>query len=390
MERRVLWVRTDSIGDNVLASSMLPYIRANFPNARITGVFQSHIAELYRHCSYIDDCITYERQRAYDDLPYRIRLVNIISDLGSDIALNSVYSREPLGDLFVRATAALQRIGLRGDSANMPQQLSAQSNSAYTNLLPSNGKVKLDLKRHHDFLTGLGIESPELYPVVWTGNDDEQFAEDFFCKNHLKKETTLALYCGAQFASRHYPHFGAALKTICRTSHFSVIALGVKHETALNQTVLDQIDTGSYNLSGKTTILQTAAILRRCRLAVGTDTATSHLACAVGTPNVVIHGGGHFGRFFPYSALTSAVSVPLSCYQCQWQCKYPIHHCIKNLDPGVVASAVAETLKGPTGNPRIFIQNSRLWQVRPGPEWKMFGNDSYDFPVDRIMVGPSD
>lgn len=57
-------------------------------------------------------------------------------------------------------------------------------------------------------------------------------------------------------------------------------------------------------MSGQTTLRQIAALLSRCRLAVGSDTGLAHMACALKVPNVILVGGGHFGRFLPYSALT--------------------------------------------------------------------------------------
>jgi len=383
---RVLWIRTDSIGDNVLASSMLPYIREVFPESIIIGVFQERIADLYRHCPYIDDLITYDRMRACNDAQYRNELLSNINSLKVDIALNSVYSRDLLSELIVHASAAAQRIGLIGDSINIPKQLYAQARQIYSSLLPSEGTIKLELDRHRDFLSGLGIKTSSLEPVVWTAEEDEDFAENFFKNNQLLQENTLALFCGSQFPNRHYHHFGQALADIRRDSGFSVIALGVNQENDLNQKALDQIGGHTINLCGKTTILQTTAILRRCCLAVGTDTAITHLACASDTPNVIVYGGGHFGRFLPYSALTSLVCLPLDCYQCLWKCVYPTCHCVQGIDPDIVTSAISQTLNSPAKIPRIFIQDSGLWNRQSGPRWQMFDENSYSHPVDIITI----
>src|SRR5207245_565172 len=50
-----------------------------------------------------------------------------------------------------------------------------------------------------------------------------------------------------------------------------------------------------YNLSGQTSYMESAEALKRCRLYVGNDNGTTHLAAAVGTPCVTIF-------FFPGSA----------------------------------------------------------------------------------------
>src|SRR2546425_8974937 len=55
--QRILWIRVDSIGDNVLASSMLPHVRQKFPFAEITVLCHDHVAELYETCPFIDRII---------------------------------------------------------------------------------------------------------------------------------------------------------------------------------------------------------------------------------------------------------------------------------------------------------------------------------------------
>jgi len=96
----------------------------------------------------------------------------------------------------------------------------------------------------------------------------------------------------------------------------------------------------------------------------------AHVACAVGTPSIVLLGGGHFGRFFPYSPLTSAVCLPLQCYQCLWRCPYQRAHCVKDIRGDVLAAAIAMTLDQPAQLPRVFLQDRSLYAAPGGgPEW---------------------
>jgi hypothetical protein len=81
-------------------------------------------------------------------------------------------------------------------------------------------------------------------------------------------------------------------------------------------------------------------------------------------------GGGHFGRFFPYSPLTSLVCLPLECYGCNWDCRFHTEHCVKDIAPQVIAKAITETLAGPGGKPRVFVQQSAAPPgLRRHPRW---------------------
>lgn len=127
-------------------------------------------------------------------------------------------------------------------------------------------------------------------------------------------------------------------------------------EDPLAQALEQQLPGRTLNLCGRTTLLETAALLRRCRLYVGAESGGAHMACAVGVPNVVVLGGGHFGRFMPYSRLTTVVSLPLDCFGCNWRCQYANAHCITSLLPEVLAKAIAAALKRPKERPAIFAQ----------------------------------
>ena len=73
--KHILWIRADSIGDNVMASSMLPYIKEKYTHAKITVVCQDHIAELYESSPFVDSVIGFDRLKGYQDEAYRNLIV---------------------------------------------------------------------------------------------------------------------------------------------------------------------------------------------------------------------------------------------------------------------------------------------------------------------------
>ena len=367
----ILWVRPDSIGDNILASSALPHLKGKYPNSRLTVFCQQHVAELYQASPFVDAVIGFNSLMVFQDPEYRDGVIERLRSVGAGLTLNSLYSRAPLFDEFALRSGAGQLIALHGDLSNISAEARDANNGRYTRIIPSEGTQKPELERHRDFLKGLGIEVPRLDPVIWTTPQDEQFADDFFRTNELAPERCLALFAGAQFEYRIYLHYGTALAALCKEQNLSLIALGTEKERALNQENLDASGARALNLCGKLTLRQSAAILRRCRLAVGAETGTAHMACAVGTPNVILLGGGHFGRFMPYSPLTSVVCLPLACYGCNWQCKFSRPHCVKDLNPLVIADAVRQTLESRSEKIRVFCESRALWlPLQEEPGWK--------------------
>jgi ADP-heptose:LPS heptosyltransferase/predicted O-methyltransferase YrrM/sulfatase maturation enzyme AslB (radical SAM superfamily)/SAM-dependent methyltransferase len=365
-KRWILWIRPDSIGDNILAMATLPYLKARRPDAAIAVFCQEHIAELYEACPAVEKVITFSRSRALQDEAYRVETLRQLQELRADICLNSVYSRDMLADFFSTHSGAQERIALRGDLVNTSTEEREAYNRLYTSILTSAGEHKPEIGRHQDFLRGIGITDERHKPSMWTFPDDSAFSDRFFKEQGFEPEKTIALFAGAQYDVRLYDKYGAGLAAFCREMGFSVVALGSADDYGINQHNLNAIGVMTANLSGATTLRQGAAILSRCRLAVGAETGLAHMACAVGTPNIIVLGGGHFGRFIPYSPLTSVVCLPLECYGCNWRCRYERVHCVRDVNPAVIVEALRHSLAGRSDHIRYFVQGGSLWKPEDG------------------------
>ena len=143
---------------------MLPSIREKYRHAKITVLCQEQTEELYTSCPFVDDTIPFNSARVYQDGNYRNGVLNRIQTLHADIALVSVYSREPLTDFFARGSNAKERIAFNGDLSNMDAETRERNNHYYTLLLSGDGEYKPELERHKDFLKGIGIAVSRLEP----------------------------------------------------------------------------------------------------------------------------------------------------------------------------------------------------------------------------------
>ena len=320
-------------------------------------------------------------------------IIKKVRTLNADIAFNSVYSREPLTDRLTLESGAREKIAFRGDWCNISPKLLNRNNLYYNRLIESGETRKQELERHKDYLAELGIQVKTLQPEMWFSADDEKYSDKIFLQYQLDTEKTIALFAGAQYDIRLYNHYGKALTKLCRDQGYTIIALGSSGEHAINQKSIDETGVSGINLCGETTLGQTAAIIKRCKAALGSESGLSHMACAVGTPNIVLMGGGHFGRFMPYSPLTSIVCLPIECYGCNWQCKFERIHCIKDVASEVIEEAIRQTIELPSAAARLFIQGSSLWHPDSSqPKWMFFNdflniNDVEIIPVGELHTG---
>ncbi len=361
--KRVLLVRSDAIGDTVLAAGMLASLRQKYFGAQIAVLCQEHVAELWAASPCVDAVIGFDKARALSDGDYKKAVQAELKNWRPELILNSIYSSEALFEELVQVCERVTAIGLEGDLANISEEQRKKANGFYTKLIASPAE-RTEIEHHQDFLNGLGIEGAKVTPTVWTTPNDDALAEIFFQSKGLDPERTIALFPGSQHSFKMYRALAEAVNGL---SDFKAIIFGGADAEPLAKELLAQLPMEAVNLVGKTTLREMASLMRKCRLYAGADSAGAHIACAVGLPNVVILGGGHFGRFFPYSALTSVACLPLDCYGCNWRCEHSSHHCVSDIAPRVVDEAIRQTLASSSDKPRIFFQQER---IGVGPAWK--------------------
>ena len=320
--KRILFVRTDSIGDAVLASSLLEPLRRRFPQAQVAVLCQDRVAELFSACPHVAQTICLDlsklgrsqesQKRKWwrlrpgsrlagppQDRDYEESILAKVRAFAPDLILNSMFSRQAAVEAFLLKLNGIRAIGMKGDLCNIHPKDRAAADALYERLIASREKHTTEMEHHRDFLRGLGIPGAHLQPVVWTTSGDESAAADFFQNHRIDASRAIALFPSSQFEIKEYPHFGKALQGL---AGYHFLIFGGADVLQSCQKIEHELPGPVHNLAGNTTLLGMAALIRRCRLFVGVDSCGAHIACAVGVPNVVVLGGGFFGRFLPVLA----------------------------------------------------------------------------------------
>jgi heptosyltransferase-2 len=160
----------------------------------------------------------------------------------------------------------------------------------------------------------------------------------------------VALAPGSVWATKRWPEeYYAALGRLLDDHGFSVVLVGGEDDRELCTRIADTFP-GRRALvaAGKLTLLQSAELLRRCRIVVTNDSAPMHLAVAVATPVVAIYGATvpSFG-FAPRGPRDRVVEREgLSCRPCGIHggnsCPIGTFACMLEVQPGQVFSVLNE------------------------------------------------
>jgi heptosyltransferase-1 len=154
----------------------------------------------------------------------------------------------------------------------------------------------------------------------------------------------IVLHPGARWASKLWPAASwALLAEWLADGGFQVAMTGSHADEKLVAEVTGQTRVPIFNLAGRTSLAELAAILRRVRLAVTTDTGVMHLAAALGTPLVALFGPTAPWRTGPFGEGHRVVRLGLPCSPCfKRQCPEP--RCLNDLTPEVVRLACENIL----------------------------------------------
>ena len=111
-------------------------------------------------------------------------------------------------------------------------------------------------------------------------------------ENYRFGEPLLAGLCpGAEYGpAKRWTEFDLAAKQLSERHGLQWLIFGTANEKPLAAEIMERLKTDATDLTGRTSLLELAAQIRRCRLLLTNDTGTMHLAAFLGVPTVAIFG----------------------------------------------------------------------------------------------------
>lgn len=336
----VLVVRTDGLGDLILATPLFKHIKKAFGQPRISLLTREEWADLLQDCPYVDEVIPWSIQKYATSIRYRFRFIESLRRRSFDLAIHPVYSREPLSDEVVCCTHASQKVGFDGDLNNIGKMRKSKNDRHYTRLIKSTVTVCPEIERNRDFAEQIirqTIRSEDFQPELWLSDADRIAAREIFHRNALSVNdgVVIALFPGASSAYKTWPaaNYAELANRLHQRFNAKFIICGAHGDAEAASDVIRRIRGPVVNLVSRTSLTQLAAVLESSGLYIGNDTGPLHVAVAVGIPTLGIMGGGHFGRFYPYGDLNKhrIAFKQMDCYGCNWNCIYDTTLCIQEI-----------------------------------------------------------
>jgi len=336
----VLIVGPDAIGDFILLTPILQFLRGYNRTAYIILIANTRYVNLAQTCPYVDKLIPWNQSRYSLNLLYRLHFLRKLRNVKFDIAIYPFYSRKPLSDELVYGSGAPTRIGYVGDTCNINLSVKKKNDKLYTHLISIDSYKTNELDRNRSFiekLLNVSISAKEFFPELWLTDSDSENAVALLSILNLNptKDLIIALCPGAQFKMKMWPTYKYSILAdkLIKEYNAKIIICGGSGEIGIAQSIINKMENIPVNLAGHTSLRQLAALFDFCHLFIGNDTGPLHIAAARGTPTLCIMGGGHFGRFYPYGDLRKhrVIHKWMPCYHCDWHCIYNTTRCIEKI-----------------------------------------------------------
>jgi len=341
MSDNLVVLRLSSLGDVVLTSSFLASCSEHFPAARIAFVVREDLAAVASALPAV----------------HRIHAVPRGAGAGALVALGSELRRTRPAHVFDLHRSVRSRTITLG-MPNLRPGFGKQSLARWVlvhvhrDLYRRWGGARPLRERMLEPLRRLGLE-PRLHPtrLLLPESVHAAAATRLAAAGVRFDDACVAVAPGARWPSKCWPleRYLALAQQLAAAGSRVLLVGGESEAAAAGMVALGE--PRCINLCGPLDVLETAAVLSRCRALVGNDSGLAHVAEAVGCPTVVLFGptSPQFG-YAPFLERSAMLYQPPPCSPCSKNgsrpCMRPTHECMENIDVGTVAAATRLVIAG--------------------------------------------
>lgn len=361
--RRILLVQLDHLGDAVMTTSLLPGLRDRFPQATIDVLCAPWNFEIFTRREvariFVSRWNRFQRGRTwlwplstlYWGCKLRDRKYDVTIDVRGEFSIA----------LLTALTGTRCRVGWPcaggGFLLTHPVEYVV-------------GRHEVESRRavlHTLGATSRSITAPSFMPSP---------AADRFVAHMLGEflrgdRPLLVFHIGAGTEAKQWPmeHWRELLGRASIEFDARVILVGGAADVEKAREITqNQFWPGLMDWTGRLTIDQLAALLRRADAVIGNDSGPAHLAAAVEAEVIVLFSGTNDPNLWrPWGERVQVLRNPVLCSPCFLRkCRLADHPCVRGLTPETVVDALHSILEVPTILPLHAAASGRLNRLGEG------------------------
>jgi len=341
--RKILVKGTNWVGDTMISFPAVHSLRGLFPQAHIAVLAKSHLAELWKANPDINEVVSFDRPKGARRIFDELRMARFIKQQGIDLAV--IFPRSFSSAWMVFLGGIPHRIGYKGEARDW---LLTERVDQTTEILSTHR-----MYYYLHLIERLGRCPSRSVPSLSLNGKIDKWAHALLARNDLQGKLLIGFNPGATYGeAKCWPleRFVELGKRVKKIHDASILIFGSSRPTEkeLNATIAQGIGGGCLNLSGQTSLLELASLLRQCTLLVTNDTGTMHVAAAVGTRVVAIFGPTDPRTTSPLGEEHMIIRREVSCSPCLKRVCPEDHRCMDLIEVEEVYNTVGAQLNRST------------------------------------------
>ena len=271
--KKILIIQTASLGDVVLATPLIEKLHQFYPKARIDFLLKYGYEGVLRRHPYLKHVMVWDKsERKYHHLK---ELIHIVRENKYDLVVNA--QRFASSGLITVLSGAKHRVGFSKNpfsllfSKRVKHKIGIKKNNPH--------EVERNLKLIESF-TDSSFIAPKLYP----SNHDFARVSQYKTRKYITVSPA-SLWFTKQYPMEKWIEFVASME-----EGITVYFLGSGNDKELcDEIIIQSGHTNCLNLSGKLSVLESAALMRDAVINYTNDSAPMHMASAMGAPVAAIY-----------------------------------------------------------------------------------------------------
>lgn len=348
--KRILLIQLGDIGDLVLSIPTIRSLKENYPSAHLTVAARDKSSDLVNLCQWSDGVLEIKKEKLkFGD--WALKQYRFFRDLRSrrfDMIIDMRTGTR--GGILAFLSGARIRIGFTALEDTWRNYL-------FTHLVyPPMDMPMLHMAHYHLLLLDrYGLDVNTQWPRLRIEEQHDREISDLLIRENVP--LTMPLIAIQPFSLWRYKEwppgkFRQLVQWILSEFNVAVLICGTlpehsRVERMIAGTPADRV----FNMAGQTTISQYAALLARCRLLIGCDSAGVHIAAAVETSTATIYGPTSPKSWAPREHGHVVISSEMDCAPCRQkgcrgsglsQCleDLSVEEVVEKIEPLLIALAV--------------------------------------------------
>jgi len=313
--KRILLIQLGDIGDVVLTTSTIRALKENHPSGAIFVLLRRFAMELLEGCPWVDGVISLnkENREFREEIAYQKDFLLGLRRKRFELAIDLRAGTR--GAFLSCLSGARLRVGrYRGDGKLWRNRL-------FTHLIrPENELLQYSALHSLNILAPFELKIRNTSPELIVTGEKERSAANILRREKVSPDKLkIALHPFSRWRYKEWPirNYIKLINYMGSKHRVSIVITGSIEERNRVAEISKRSKIDVHNLAGKTSLGELAAVLKKCSLLIGIDSAPMHIAAAVGTPTVTIFGPSSPTNWAPQGKHHSVIYKNLPCVPCR-------------------------------------------------------------------------